>query len=98
MNGSPDGVVAPPMNICEFVLSLAPTFVARGFSGDVQHTTGILQEALRHPGFAFVEIMQVCPTYNKATKQEWFWDRIHSVDSNRKEVSDIENARRSAKY
>ncbi|QQS59185.1 2-oxoacid ferredoxin oxidoreductase [Candidatus Peregrinibacteria bacterium] len=96
MNGSPDGVVAPPLNICEFILSLSPTFVARGFSGDVPHTTEILREALLHPGFSFVEIMQVCPTYNKSTYQEWFWDRIFYVDSNRKEVSDREVARKQA--
>ncbi len=80
MNSSPDGVYAEPMNACHFALSLNPTFVARGFSGDVKHMTEIMRQGLSHDGFAFVEIMQVCPTYNKSTSQQWFWDRIKYVE------------------
>ncbi len=80
MNASPDGVFAAPMNACHFALSLNATFVARSFSGDVKHMTAILQQALRHNGFAFVEIMQVCPTYNKTTSQEWFLERIKYLE------------------
>lgn len=79
MNGSPDGVPLSPMNPSEFVLNLDPTFVARTFSGDVKLTTEVLQLALRHKGFAFVEIMQSCPTYSKSTPNEWFWSRVKNV-------------------
>lgn len=80
MNASPDGVANEPMNPSEFVLGLGATFVARTFSGDTKHMTKVLREALNHKGFAFVEIMQMCPTYNKATPINWFWDRIKYVD------------------
>lgn len=80
MNASPDGVFVEPINACQFVLSLHPTFVARTFSGDVKHMTKTLQSALRHPGFAFVEVMQTCPTYNRHTSQDWFWERIRDVE------------------
>lgn len=98
MNGSPDGVISPPMNCCDFVLGLNPSFVARSFSGDVKHMTHILQAALKHKGFAFVEIMQVCPTYNRQTPQEWYLERINylktiprTIESARKACADIEN-------
>ncbi len=80
MNGSPDGVPVPPMNACQFVLGLNPTFVARTYSGDVKHMTEILRAGLRHNGFAFIEVMQLCPTFNKATSANWFWDRIRYTD------------------
>jgi len=80
MNTSPDGVVAEPMNACDFVLTLNPTFVARTFSGDVKHTTDILRAGLKHNGFAFIEIMQVCTTYNKATPQHWYWDKLRYLN------------------
>jgi 2-oxoglutarate ferredoxin oxidoreductase subunit beta len=80
MNGSPDGVVVEPMNPSEFALGLHPTFVARSFSGDIKHMTKIFRAALKHKGFAFVEMLQVCPTYNRATPQEWYWDRIKYVE------------------
>ncbi|QQR83051.1 hypothetical protein IPJ72_04500 [Candidatus Peregrinibacteria bacterium] len=79
MNASPDGVTAQPMNACDFVMSLNPTFVARTFSGDVNHMTEVIQAGLKHNGFAFIEIMQLCPTYNKSTSATWFWDRFRNV-------------------
>ncbi|MBI5411905.1 2-oxoacid ferredoxin oxidoreductase [Candidatus Peregrinibacteria bacterium] len=80
MNGTPDGVVLQPMNTCQFVLGLNPTFVARGFSSDVKHMTEIIRAGLRHKGFAFIEIMQLCPTFNKVTSAKWFWDRVRYTD------------------
>lgn len=80
MNGSPDGVVAPPMNACQFALGLNPTFVARTYSGDVKHMTEIFRAGLKHNGFAFIEVMQLCPTFNKATSATWFWDRIRYLE------------------
>ena len=80
MAGSPDGVLAPPMNACEFVLGLKPTFVARSYSGDVKHMTAMLRAGLQHNGFAFIEMMQLCPTFNHATSAAWFWERIRYTD------------------
>ncbi len=97
MNGSPDGVIAEPMNVCDFVLALNPTFVARTFSGDVKHMTEILRAALNHKGFAFVEVMQTCPTYNRATPQEWYLERVNvlkavpkTIEAARKAAADFE--------
>jgi len=81
MAGSPDGTTAEPLNACQFVLGLNPSFVARTFSGDVEHMTEVLRAAIKHDGFAFVEVMQLCPTFNKATSQVWFQDRIRPVDA-----------------
>jgi len=80
MNSSPDGVVLEPINACDFVLGLKPSFVARTFSNDVNHMTDVLRAGLKHNGFAFVEILQTCPTYNKATPQQWYWDKIRHVE------------------
>ncbi len=97
MNSAPDGAPLEPMNAARFVLSLNPTFVARSFSGDVEHITKMIQKGINHPGFSFVEIMQVCPTYNKATSQEWFWERIKHVEEMKDyDKTDIWTARRVA--
>ena len=97
MNGSPDGVVIDPINACDFVLGLKPSFVARSFSNDVNHMTDILRAGLRHNGFAFVEILQTCPTYNKATPQQWYWDRIRHLEERKGyDSSDLKMAREAA--
>ncbi len=93
MNGSPDGVVMDPMNCCDFALGLDPTFVARSFSGDVKHMTDMFRAGLKHNGFAFVEVMQTCPTYNRATPKEWYQERVEYL---KKTPKTIEEARRMA--
>ncbi len=80
MNSAPDGVIADPINPIEFVLSLNPTFVARTFSGNLEHMTKTIREGMNHSGFAFIEVLQVCTTYNRTNTQNWFWDRVRYVE------------------
>lgn len=77
--GTPGETVIPTLNLLDFVLSLKPTFVARSFSSNVDHMTQMIREGLNHKGFSFIEIMQACPTFNKATPQEWYWDKLMDV-------------------
>jgi 2-oxoglutarate ferredoxin oxidoreductase subunit beta len=79
MNSSPDGPTSDLIHPARFVLSLESSFVARTFSGDVKHMTSILEEAIKHPGFSFVEILQSCPTYNKQTPHEWYQERVYDL-------------------
>lgn len=97
MNGSADGVPLEPINSLDFVLSLKPSFVARSFSGEVDHMTEMLREALRHDGFAFLEVLQACPTYNKATPDHWYASRVKDIrDFEGYDCEDIWQARRIA--
>lgn len=102
MNGSADGVPLEPINSMDFVLTLKPSFVARVYSGEVDHMTEVFREALRHDGFAFVEILQACPTYNRATPDHWYAERVKDISTlegydntdiwqARKVVQDIDN-------
>jgi 2-oxoglutarate/2-oxoacid ferredoxin oxidoreductase subunit beta len=77
--GTSGETVIPPLNILDFVLSLNPSFVARSFSSNVDHLTDIIRQGLNHTGFSFIEVMQACPTFNKATPQEWYWDKLNDV-------------------
>lgn len=101
MNSSPDGITSEMLHPLRFVFSLNPTFVARTFSGDVSHMTQVMRAAINHRGFSFVEILQSCPTYNKATPHEWYQSRIidvsqiegyqpHNLDKANKVAADVE--------
>ncbi len=81
MNSSPDGVSSTPLHPARMILSLNPTFVARTFSGDINHMTEVIRRGVRHQGFSFIEIYQNCPTYNKATPHQWYQDRIYDVST-----------------
>lgn len=95
MNGTPGEVVADPINTLQMMLSLEPSFVARTFSGDVDHMTETFRTALNHKGFAYVEVLQSCPTYNKATPDAWYAQRNKYIkDLPNYDNSDIWQARK----
>lgn len=81
MNSSPDGITSEMLHPMRFVFSLQPSFAARTFSGDVHHMTSVIRSAINHKGFSFVEILQSCPTYNKATPHEWYQSRVVDVST-----------------
>jgi len=96
MNTSPNGMPEQTLNSMDFIFSLEPTFVARGFSGDIKQLTGILKEAIGHRGFAFVDVLQACPTYNKFATHTMLMDRVYKVEDEGHDASDREKARKLA--
>lgn len=34
---------------------------------------------MRHPGFAYIEVLQLCPTYNRVQNREWYERNIVRV-------------------
>ena len=54
----------PPIDPVLLALSLGATFVARSFSGDKEQLVPILKAGLAHRGFAFVDVISPCVTFN----------------------------------
>jgi 2-oxoglutarate/2-oxoacid ferredoxin oxidoreductase subunit beta len=54
----------PPIDPCLLALSIGCTFVARSFSGDKEHLVPLLKAGIRHRGFAMVDIISPCVTFN----------------------------------
>ena len=57
--GNPDPAVDP----CGMAIALGASWVARGFSGDVKGMTELMKKAIRHHGFAFLNIISPCVTW-----------------------------------
>ncbi|MFL5386613.1 MAG: 2-oxoacid:ferredoxin oxidoreductase subunit beta [Longimicrobiaceae bacterium] len=53
-----------PIDPVLLALTLGASFVARSFSGDKEQLVPILEAALRHRGFAFVDVISPCVTFN----------------------------------
>jgi 2-oxoglutarate ferredoxin oxidoreductase subunit beta len=51
-------------------LAAGANFVARAFAGDPNGTAAIIAQAIRHPGFSFVEVLSPCVTFRPEQK-EW---------------------------
>ena len=73
---TPYGVLEEPVNPVGLALAQGATFVARGFTGDVEHLTGLLVAAMQHKGFALVDVFQPCVTFNKIDTGTWFRERV----------------------
>ena len=54
--------------------------VARGFAGEIKHLTGLIKDAIRHEGFAFIDILQPCVTFNRVNTFKWYADGVYPID------------------
>jgi 2-oxoglutarate ferredoxin oxidoreductase subunit beta len=54
----------PPIDPCLLALSIGCTFVARSFSGDKEHLVPLLKAGISHRGFALVDVISPCVTFN----------------------------------
>jgi 2-oxoglutarate ferredoxin oxidoreductase subunit beta len=52
-----------PVDPCALAISFGATWVGRGFSGDVKGTTELMKLAIRHHGFAFLNLLSPCVTF-----------------------------------
>jgi len=71
----PQGVQSAAFNPVAVAVAVRASFVARSFSGMNEHLVGVLQRAIRHEGFALVDILQPCVSFNKANTFKWYKDR-----------------------
>jgi len=95
-NSSPQGPVHETINPLELAFSLNPAYVARAFSGNINQLTEIMKDAIafQEKGFAYVDILQACPTYNKETTHEWYLQRVRDIKENTNyDITNLELAR-----
>jgi len=62
-------------------LTLGATFVARSFSGDKAQLVPIIKAGLAHKGFAFIDVISPCVTFNdhEGSTKSYAYTRDHSV-------------------
>ena len=53
-----------PIDPVSTAIGLGATYIARGFSGDKEQLVPLLKGAIRHKGFALVDIISPCVTFN----------------------------------
>lgn len=57
------GSIEVPFDAVELALAAGATYVARSTTFDFDEAPRLIEAALRHPGFAVVEVLSQCPTY-----------------------------------
>jgi 2-oxoglutarate/2-oxoacid ferredoxin oxidoreductase subunit beta len=66
---SPFGSLEEPINPLLYVLAYGAGFVAQATPADMPGMTALIEEALRYPGFSFVNIQSPCVTFGEEEQQ-----------------------------
>lgn len=89
---SPRGSIPTPINPLMLALASNASFVARGFVGDVTHLKELMKAAIQHKGFALVDILQVCITFNRAQTYKFYRDRIYKLEEEQHDSTNLQQA------
>jgi len=80
--GSPEG----PLNPIELMLSAGATFVARGYTKNMQHLQSLIKTAVNHKGFSFIDVLQPCFTFFNT--YDYYNERVYEFSSEDHDASD----------
>lgn len=76
----PAGVISNQFNPMALAVALDCSFAARAFAGDTTHLKGLMQKAMNHQGFALIDILQPCVTFNKVNTYQWYRERVYHLE------------------
>jgi 2-oxoglutarate ferredoxin oxidoreductase subunit beta len=77
---TPHGALEWPLQPLALAISAGANFVARGFSGDAEHLGKLVTEGIRHKGFSFIDVLQVCVSFNPSKSYKWYQERVCRVE------------------
>jgi len=69
-----------PVNPIILALAAGGTFVARGFAGDIGHLAELIKRGINHKGFALIDILQPCVTFNHKNTFSWYRERVYKLE------------------
>jgi 2-oxoglutarate ferredoxin oxidoreductase subunit beta len=74
---TPAGTMEYPLNPLEMMLGSGAGFVARSYTRKQDHLKEILRAGIRHRGFAFIDLLQICATFFNMT--DYYADRVYEL-------------------
>jgi 2-oxoglutarate ferredoxin oxidoreductase subunit beta len=75
---TPRGSLESPFNPLELLLAAGAGFVARAYSGRLDALKAVMKEAILHPGFAVVDVLQVCHTFFNV--YEYYNQKVYEIE------------------
>ncbi len=78
---TPHGNLEIPFNPLAVAIAAGGTFAARVFAGDIMHMKDVFKQAIAHKGFALVDVLQPCVTFNKLNTFQFWQQRVYKLDA-----------------
>jgi len=79
---TPGGTTELPINPLELMLASGATFVARGYTRKMEQLRFLVKQGLLHRGFSFIDVLQICATYNNMTS--YYNERVYDLEDHDK--------------
>lgn len=74
------GNINTPLNPVLLAIASGAGFVARAFTGHKEQLVSIMKQAIEYKGYALVDILQPCVSFNKVNTFAWYNKRIYELD------------------
>ncbi|MEM7813587.1 MAG: 2-oxoacid:ferredoxin oxidoreductase subunit beta [Candidatus Aenigmatarchaeota archaeon] len=94
---TPFGSPNTPINPLSLALDAGATFVARSFAGDPTHLQSIIARAIRHKGFALVDILQPCVVWNRSNTYEFWRQSTYKLEATSHNPASFDAAAKKAR-
>ena len=75
----PEGVPSLPFSPIVVAVAMRAGFIARGFSGKMDHLSELIQQGIAHRGFALIDVLQPCVSFNKVNTFSWYKERCNPL-------------------
>ncbi|UCF72066.1 MAG: 2-oxoacid:ferredoxin oxidoreductase subunit beta [Deltaproteobacteria bacterium] len=75
----PQGVPSAPFNPIAVAVAMKAGLVARGFAGMTDHLSELIQQGIAHRGFALIDVLQPCVSFNKVNTFGWYKERCKTL-------------------
>jgi 2-oxoglutarate ferredoxin oxidoreductase subunit beta len=77
---TPLGSIETPENPIGVALASGASYVARAFAGDPVHMAGLIKEGIQHKGFAIIDVLSHCVSFNNLNTNDWYKQRVYKLD------------------
>jgi len=84
---TPYGATSPVNPIALAIVSGA-SFVGRSFAGDIDHLSQLIKKGITHRGFALIDILQPCVSFNHKNTFQWYRERVYKLEDEKYDPSD----------
>jgi len=71
---------ASPLNPVALAVVSGASFVGRGFAGDIDHLANLIKKGVTHRGFAVIDILQPCVSFNHKNTFQWYGERVYRLE------------------
>ena len=94
---TPRGSFEPGINPLTQALASDASFVARGFAGEPHHLRELFVQAISHEGFALLDVLQPCVTWNRVNTYQFFRERVYKLEEEGHDPGSFDEAYRKAR-